>query len=267
MTYHPLSILELAIAGLLLIANAGLSWGFRLGLEKTLLISAARMAAQLGAVGFILKFVFEQGSGALTALFAIVMIAVASWEALSRQRYRIGSGWQHWGLGTAALLFCGLTGTLYAVVLIINTDPWWSPRILLPILGMVLGNALTGVSLVLDTLTTATRRERNGIEAKLALGSTRFEAMHDALGNALRTAMIPIINSMAAAGVVSLPGMMTGQILAGADPIEAAKYQIMIFCVIAGTTALGILAAGIGGVWLLTDSRHRLRAERLIEVT
>ncbi len=266
MTYHPLSLFELAIAGLLLIANAGLSYGFRLGLERTLLISAVRMALQLGAVGFVLKFVFEQGSSALTALFALVMITVASWEALSRQRYQIGSGWQHWGLGTAALLFCGLTGTLYAVILIINTDPWWSPRIFLPILGMVLGNALTGVSLVLDTLTTATRRERTAIEAKLALGSTRFEAMHDPLANALRTAMMPIINAMAAAGVVSLPGMMTGQILAGADPVEAAKYQIMILCVISGTTALGILAAGAGGVWLLTDSRHRLRVERLIEV-
>ena len=133
MTYHPLSLFELAIAGLLLIANAGLSYGFRLGLERTLLISAVRMALQLGAVGFVLKFVFEQGSSALTALFALVMITVASWEALSRQRYQIGSGWQHWGLGTAALLFCGLTGTLYAVILIINTDPWWSPRIFLPI--------------------------------------------------------------------------------------------------------------------------------------
>ncbi len=266
MTYHALGLLDLGIAGLLLLANAGLSWGFRLGLERTLLISATRMAVQLGTVGFVLKFVFEQGSMALTVLFALVMITVASWEALSRQRYRIGGGWQHWGLGTAALLFCGLTGTLYAVTLIIASEPWWAPRTLLPILGMVLGNALTGVSLVLDTLTGATKRERTAIEARLALGATRLEAMHSALSNALRTAMMPIINAMAAAGVVSLPGMMTGQILAGADPIEAAKYQIMILCVISGTTALGILAAGLGGVWLLTDSRHRLRAERLIEV-
>ncbi len=267
MSYHPLGLLDLGLAAILLLANASLSWGFRLGLERTLLISAARMAVQLGAVGFILKFVFNQGSALLTAIFAFVMIVVASWEALSRQRYRIGGGWQHWGLGTASLLFCGLTGTLYAVVLIISTDPWWSPRIFLPILGMVLGNALTGVSLVLDTLTTATRRERTAIEARLALGATRLEAMHDALSSALRTAMMPIINAMAAAGVVSLPGMMTGQILAGADPIEAAKYQIMILCVISGTSALGILAAGLGGVWLLTDRRHRLRAERLIDAT
>ena len=265
MNYHALSVVELGIASLLLLANAGLSWGFRLGLERTLLISAVRMVVQLGAVGFILKFVFEQGSGALTALFATVMICVASWETFARQRYRIGGSWQHWGLGGAALLFCGLTGTLYAVTLIIASEPWWAPRTLLPILGMVLGNAMTGISLVLDTLTTATKRERTAIEARLALGATRLEAMHDVLSGALRTAMMPIINAMAAAGVVSLPGMMTGQILAGVDPVEAAKYQIMILCVLSGTTALAILGAGLGGVWMLTDRRHRLRAERLVE--
>ncbi|MEQ1612621.1 MAG: iron export ABC transporter permease subunit FetB [Hyphomicrobiaceae bacterium] len=264
MTYHSLTLVDLGLAGLLLGLNALLSWGFRLGLERSLLIAAVRMALQLGAIGFVLKFVFEQGSPWLTAAFALMMIGVASWEAIARAPHRIGSGWQHWGLGTSALLFSGLVGTLYAVGLIIAADPWWTPRTLLPILGMVLGNALTGVSLVLDTVTTAVGRERPSIEARLALGATRFEAMRDMLSGALRTAMTPIINVMAAAGLVSLPGMMTGQILAGADPVDAARYQIMILCVIAGTTALGILLAGIGAVWLLTDNRHRLRSERLV---
>jgi putative ABC transport system permease protein len=263
-TYHPLGALDLLLAGLLLCLNAALSFGFRLGLERPLLISAARMIAQLGAVGFILKFAFEQGSAVLTAGLACVMILVASLDAVARQNYRIGDRWRHWGLGAGAMLFSGLAGTLYAVALIIASEPWWSPRTFLPILGMVLGNALTGISLVLDTLTTVTRRERTAIEARLALGATRFDAMRDCLGGALRTAMMPIVNAMAAAGIVSLPGMMTGQILAGADPVEAAKYQIMILCVISGTTALGIFLAGIGAVLLLTDHRHRLHAERLV---
>jgi putative ABC transport system permease protein len=265
MTYQPLGLLSLAIAGLLLCLNAGISFGFRLGLERTLLIAAARMVVQLGAVGFILKFVFEQQSAPLTVLIAGIMILVASWDIFWRQSHRIGEAWQHWGLGAGTLLFSGLVGTLYAVTLIIATDPWWSPRTFLPILGMVLGNALTGISLVLDTMTTASRRERAAIEAHLALGATRLEAMHNVLAGALRTAMIPIVNAMAAAGVVSLPGMMTGQILAGADPVEAAKYQIMILCVIAGTTALGTVLAGFGALWLLTDDRHRLLSERVAE--
>jgi putative ABC transport system permease protein len=84
------------------------------------------------------------------------------------------------------------------------------------------------------------------------------------LRGALATAMTPLLNSMAVAGVVTLPGMMAGQILAGADPGEAAKYQIMIMFVLAGAAALGALAAALGGVLLLTDARHRLRFERLL---
>jgi putative ABC transport system permease protein len=265
MTLQPLTVLDLGIAGLLLAANAAISIGFRLGLERRLAIAAVRMIVQLGAVGFVLKFLFEQGSGILTVAFALLMIAVASVEAQSRQRYSIGSRWQHWGLGTSTLLFCGLTGTLYAMLLVIQTEPWWNPRIILPIFGMVLGNALTSITLVLDTLTTSTRRERTAIEGRLALGATRLGAMREVLASALRTAMLPIINAMAVAGVVSLPGMMTGQILAGVDPTEAGKFQILIMFVISGTTALGALMAGLGAVWLLTDSRHRLRAERLAD--
>ena len=80
----------------------------------------------------------------------------------------------------------------------------------------------------------------------------------------MKTGLTPILNTMAAAGVVALPGMMTGQILAGADPIEAAKYQIMILFVIAGSTALAVIATALGGVLLLTDERHRLRLDRLV---
>ncbi|HRD77766.1 MAG TPA: ABC transporter permease, partial [Hyphomicrobiaceae bacterium] len=79
----------------------------------------------------------------------------------------------------------------YAVGVVIGATPWWSPRYLLPILGMILGNALTSVSLVLETLTDAARRERPQIEARLALGATRFEALDGALKRALRTALMP----------------------------------------------------------------------------
>jgi putative ABC transport system permease protein len=81
---------------------------------------------------------------------------------------------------------------------------------------------------------------------------------------AVRTGLIPIINAMAAAGIVSLPGMMTGQILAGIPPVEAVKYQILIMFLIAGGTGLGLLSAVYGGVYRLSDNRHRLRLDRLV---
>jgi putative ABC transport system permease protein len=128
---------------------------------------------------------------------------------------------------------------------------------------MVLGNVLTAMSLTFDALTTAAVRERTAIEARLANGGTRMDAFEQVLGDALRSGTMPILNAMAVAGVVSLPGMMTGQILAGADPLEAAKYQMLILLVLAGASTLGVLAAGLGGVFLLTDPRHRLRLDRL----
>lgn len=263
MTPPALGITDLGLAALLLLINGILSWGFRLGLGRKLAIAAVRMVVQLSAIGFILKFVFEQGSPMLVVALAAIMVLIAGWEAMSRQEHRFVNRWQHWGLGTATLLFAGTVGTLYATLGVIGPQPWWTPRVLLPILGMVLGNALTGISLVLDTLTATAKLERASIETRLALGDTRFEAFRDVLGRALRSGLMPLLNSMAVAGVVALPGMMTGQILSGADPVEAAKYQIMIMFILSGATALAVVLAGIGGVWLLTDRRHRLRLQLL----
>jgi putative ABC transport system permease protein len=106
-------------------------------------------------------------------------------------------------------------------------------------------------------------RERAAIEAKLLLGSTKWEAVSTSIRQAVRSGFTPIINSMAATGVVSLPGMMTGQILSGVDPQEAVKYQILITLLIGGATGLGVLAATLASVWRLTDSRDRLRLDRL----
>ena len=168
-----------------------------------------------------------------------------------------------YGLGNATLLLAGGLATLYAVVLVIGPEPWYAPRYVLPILGMVLGSTLTSVSLALQTLTEGAERERAAIEARLALGATRLEAFSDVLRRAMRTAVTPLVNQMSVAGIVTLPGMMTGQILAGADPAEAAKYQIMIMLVLTGAAGLGALAAALGGALMLSDGRHRLRLDRL----
>ena len=133
----------------------------------------------------------------------------------------------------------------------------------LPLFGMILGNTMTGVSLGLDTLHTTLHRERNAVEAQLLLGRTRWQAINPATRRALRSGFTPIINAMAATGVVSLPGMMTGQILSGVDPQEAVKYQLLIMFLIGGATGLGVLGAVLASGWRLTDQRHRLRLDRL----
>ncbi len=263
MSFVSLSHWDLVLAAALILINAALSWAFSLGLGRTLGIAALRMVVQLSLIGLVLTWIFQQTSPLWTALLALIMISVAGFEAVTRQKRRF-SGYQAYGLGAGTLLFVGLVVTIYAVAGVIAPEPWYEARYVLPILGMILGNALTGVSLVLNAITETAHRERNAIEAHLALGATRFEALQVVLQQALRTGLMPILNAMAASGVVSLPGMMTGQILAGMNPVDAAKYQIMIMFVIAGATALSVVIAGVGGVLLLTDSRDRLRLDRLV---
>ena len=262
MTYIALTPLDLALTALLILLNGALSWAFRLGLERTLVVTSARMVVQLGLIGFVLKWIFAQTSPAWTAALALVMISVAGWEVLNRQQQRAGT-YRTLALGTGTLMTVGLLATTFAMVGVIGPQPWYEARFLLPILGMVLGNALTGISLVLDTITSTTVRERAAIEARLALGATRREALEEPLRHGLKTGLMPILNAMAASGLVSLPGMMTGQILAGADPVDAAMYQIMIMFLIAGATALSVVLAGLGAIELLTDQRHRLRLDRI----
>ena len=257
-----LGIVELSLAALLLVASAGISIVLRLGLERTIAIAAVRMVAQLSLVGLVLTFVFQQTSPLWTALVALVMVAVAGFEVGQRQGPRF-RGWWTEGLGTLALLVVGGFASIFAAGGIMHTTPWYQPQVLIPVLGMILGNTLTGVSLALSTLVDLASREARSIEARLALGATRFEALSEVVRAALRTAMLPILNSLAVAGVVSLPGMMTGQILAGQAPAEAARYQIMILFVISGAAGLGALVAAFAGVWKLTDERHRLRIDRL----
>ncbi len=262
-SYVPLTPNDLVLAALLILVNAGISIAFRLGLERTLLFASVRMVVQLALVGLVLKWIFEQTSPLWTLGLASIMVAAAGYEAISRQEHRI-SGWATYGLGAGTLLLVGTFATIYAVAGVIAPDPWYAPRFVLPILGMVLGNSLTGIALSLDTLTATAARDRAAIEARLALGQPRLTALSDTTRRALRTGLTPILNAMAASGVVSLPGMMTGQILAGVDPVEATKYQILIMFLIAGSTALGVLIATFGGAFLITDDRHRLRLDRLV---
>lgn len=263
MTVPPLTLGGLCLAAILLLANGAISVAFRLGLERGILIAAIRMALQLASVGFLLQLIFAQSSIVWTGAVGLVMVAFAAYEISARQTARVRGLWTS-GLGAASLLIIGTVVTTLVVGPIIGAEPWYSARVVLPIFGMILGNALTGMSLTLETLTQSALSGRTGIEARLALGHSRYQAFEGALRRALTTAMIPILNSMAVAGVVSLPGMMTGQILAGVDPVEAAKYQIVILLAISGATAMAVLAAAVGGVLMLSDERGRLRLDRIV---
>ena len=261
-TYIALSYWQLAAASVFVLIDAALSAAFGLKVHRSLLFAAIRMVAQLALVGLVLTTLFSLVSPLWTGLAALVMVLFAGHEAAQRQERRL-EGWWSYGLGTGCMMMSSVVVTVFALVTALRPTPWYDPRYAIPLLGMILGNCMTGVGLGLNTLTTSLINRRAGVEAQLMLGATRQAATAPVMREALRSALMPVINSMAATGVVSLPGMMTGQILGGVPPVEAVKYQILVMFLIAGGTGLGAVAAVLGGVYRLTDARHRLRLDRL----
>lgn len=262
MTYIELSLWDVAAVSVFVLLNGALSLWLSLGIERQLLVAALRMVVQLAAIGAVLTLLFDLASLPWTLAWAAVMVLVAGREIGARQARPL-AGWWGYGLGTATMTVAASSLTLAALLGSLQPVPWYDPRYAIPLFGMILGNAMTGISLGIDSLTAAAVRDRAGIEARIALGATRLEALRPALREAMRRGLMPMINAMAVTGLVALPGMMTGQILAGVPPDEAVRYQLLIMFLIAGATGLGLSLAVLGTAWRLTDRRHRLRGDRL----
>jgi putative ABC transport system permease protein len=144
------------------------------------------------------------------------------------------------------------------LALVIKVEPWYKPQYAIPILGMLLGNTMNGIALAMNTFSQQVWKQKAIVEQKLALGMEANESVREIWQESIKTGLIPIINSMAAAGLVSLPGMMTGQILAGNDVGDAVKYQILIMFMISSGTGFGVMLS----LWLMRrkmfDDRDRL---------
>jgi putative ABC transport system permease protein len=262
MTLISLTPWDLALAAGLVLLLAFLSWRLQLGVERRVLIAAARSTVQLILIGFVLEALFSQTSLPFIGLLALVMLMVAGWEVMARQKRRY-AGWWGMGIGTISMFLSSFSVLILALTVIIGVRPWYQPQYLIPLLGMLLGNTMSGIAIALDSLTRSAAEARGRIEARLLLGAEWQTAIADIRRDALRAGLIPIVNAMAAAGIVSLPGMMTGQILAGSPPLEAAKYQLMIMFLISAGTGLGSIAAVWIGSRRLFDERQRLRLDRL----
>ena len=262
MNIVALSPWDLAAAAVLVLLLAFLSLRLRLGVEGRILIAAARTTVQLLLVGLVLEVLFAHARLYWVTLMAVVMLLVAGREVMARQERRFRGVWG-FGLGTVSMFISSFAVVVLTLQLIIGNDPWYAPQYAIPLLGMLLGNTMNGIALGLERLTSGIWQQRAVIEGRLVLGATAAEAVGGLRREAMRVGMIPMINAMAAAGIVSLPGMMTGQILSGTPPVEAVKYQILIMFLITAGAGFGTMAAVWVGARRLFDERDRLRLERL----
>ena len=263
MTPIVLHAQDLAIAAILVVLDGALSVALGLGLHRRLAIAASRMVLQLLLVGAILRSVFAIASPALTLAVIVTMVAIAGREVATRPEQRLAR-FGNYIVGGAAVAVATFLTSILALTTALRPHPWYDAHYAIPLAGIVLGNVLNAASLALDSLLGGVVRERAAIEARLALGATMRTAMGPLVREAMRRALLPIVNQMSAAGIVTLPGIMTGQILAGMDPMQAVKYQILLMFLLSGGSGLAAVAVALLAARRLTDPRQRLRLDRLI---
>ncbi len=262
MTPIILSPLDIALSAVLVLADAGLSIALGLRLHWQLGIASLRMVVQLLLVGLVLRFVFTLANPAVTLLVIVLMVLAAAREVASRPEARLARGGNLIVGGIAVGAATALTATL-ALTTAIRPQPWFDARYAVPLAGIILGNALNAASLTLDAMLGGVGRERAAIEARLCLGDSFAAAIKPLVRTAIRRGLLPTINTMSAAGIVTLPGIMTGQILAGMDPMDAVKYQILLMFLLAGGSGIASVIVALLVRARLTDARQRLRLDRL----
>lgn len=261
MGYFEISVPQVGFAALLVLVNGIVSILLRLQLERQLLLASLRTVVQLSLIGLVLKWVFEVNHWSIVLAIIFLMTCIAGLTAMQRTKRRYPG---IFFTTFISMWFSSWIVTSYALVIIFRgIENWYQPQYAIPLMGMVLGNTLNGISIGLDTFLESLVTNRRQIEMSLTLGATRWEAARPNVQEAVRKAMIPIINSMMIVGLVSLPGMMTGQLLSGTAPDQAVRYQIVIMFLIASATALGTICAVSLGFFHTFSADQQLCTDRL----
>ena len=225
----PLANLAIAFIPVAIVVTLLFRWALD---GRTAIYAVARMLLQLLLIGYALNWIFAGDSAVIISLLLAFMLAVASWIAMRPLKQNTGTAYARI-LTAIAIGGCGTLALITTSVM--EIDPWYAPRQIIPLAGMIFANSMNAVSLAAERL-----------DAELTQGMELIEARN----LAYQAALIPMLNSLFAVGLVSLPGMMTGQILSGVEPLVAARYQIMVMCMLFG-------AAGISaGIYLSLVVRH-----------
>lgn len=231
-----ISLTSLALSAILVLIALFFSYWQKLKLEKEILIGAVRAVIQLTIVGFVLKYIFGIDSWIFTTLLLLVMIFNGANNAAKRGK-DIQNGLP---ISFVAILVAATTTLL---VLVLSGAIDYKAQQVIPVSGMIVGNAMVALGLSYRQLSADFKHKREEVETKLSLGADLRPASLDIIRDAIRTGMQPTVDSAKTVGLVSLPGMMTGLILAGTSPLEAIKFQIMVTFMLMGTTAIASFLA------------------------
>ncbi|HOJ10662.1 MAG TPA: iron export ABC transporter permease subunit FetB [Clostridiales bacterium] len=233
---NTINITSLLIVSTLVMVSLFFSYWQKLKLEKETIISVVRAVIQLIAVGYILEYVFGYKNPVFTTLLLLFMTFNAAYNAAKR-----GKAIKN---GLLISFLSILTGTLVTLtILILSKAVQYEPYQIIPVSGMIISNSMVALGLCYKQMTSDFKDKREEVETKLSLGADILPSSIEIIRNSIKTGMLPTIDSAKTLGIVSLPGMMTGLILAGTPPLEAIKYQIMVTFMLLSTTSISSFIA------------------------
>lgn len=256
-----LTYVSLIFIGLLLLIPLAVVHFLKLGITKNLLISVVRMAVQLVLIGFFLEFLFLFDYWAVTILWFMVMILVAVFSIIKSSKLKLN----HFILPIfISMLIANFMVILYFNQFIVQLDSVFEAKYIIAISGMVLGNSLRANVVGVGDFYNSLRKDENLYFYKLSLGASKLEALLPFTKQSFIAALNPTIATMATMGIVSLPGMMTGQILGGSVPLVAIKYQIAIMVAILASTVLSILLSLVFTLRISIDKSGVLKKDYFV---
>jgi putative ABC transport system permease protein len=231
-----MNINSLLIASLLVVISLGFTYFQKLKLEKEIIIGALRAVIQLVIVGYLLNYIFGLKNPLFTSFLLLFMTFNAAYNANKR-----GKNLKH-GL---LISFCSIAvGTIITIsILIFSGAIKYEPYQVIPVSGMVISNSMVALGLCYKQISSDFINKRQEVETKLSLGAEILPSSIEIIRDSIKTGMLPTIDSAKTLGIVALPGMMTGLILAGTSPVLAVKYQIMVTFMLLSTTSISSFMA------------------------
>lgn len=228
--------------------------------NKDIVVGTLRMTVQLFIAGFILVYIFDSASFILSALMVLVMEFFAIFNIVTNKKGKLNSGLKR------TLILAQVIGTIFTLafflIIVVRPKPIYNPQYLIPLGGMIIGNSMTGINLALNQMLNSIENNRSTIEGSLMLGASPRMAMDKIIKNAFDTAITPTLNSIKNMGIISLPGMMTGQILGGVSPLIAIRYQIAIMTAIMSSVAICVfIFLHLGYKNLFNDQKQLVKVQ------
>jgi len=256
-----LSWSNVALALSFVLFDAAVSAFYRLGISSSLITAALRCIVQLSIMGLVLQNIFETKSPWGVAGLALLLNLLGTFETVANKCQRRHD---YMFLSVFFAMLCStipvsIIGVKYAM----GSEPFWAPSQYVPVVGMLCGNAISGIVVSLDFTLKEIQENRDKVQTYLAFGASRFEACRPVAKEALRLALTPTVNQMSVIGLISIPGMMTGSILGGSSVTQAARLQMVIIFMLSASITLASIIATVIALSIVVDSEHRIRVDKI----